>query len=311
MELVITIKAEPEEMDTALQAVSKFFASNVDDVNTKVCDIKKQKRSEYDKKRYQEKKKTHVELSGIDVKSCENDVENSEITVESTKEKKEEKESVSPLSSPLSFPPNTPFSYPPIIPPSKEKGERKETFLDVAVADVVKTQPETKLAKIEKSSEKTVQNVSKSTLKTQKTANEKPKLTPEDDAYWNVYGRKKELAIAFYKATGLYPTSGEFGRWQQDLDGFIEAGVTVDYMVEAVRKIDAEKRIEYKAPGSVLATARYLMVQNNRAGKSSVGANMTPDEIMANGHLFSSAAEMLRALAESESRTNDSEVIDL
>ena len=302
MELVITIKAEPEEMDTALQAVSKFFASNVDDVNAKDCDIKKQKRSEYDKKRYQEKKKTHVELSGIDVKSCENDVKSCEITVESTKEKKEEKESVSPLSSPLSFPPNTPFSYPPIIPPSKEKGERKETFLDVADADVAKAQPEAKLAKS-----------AKSTLKTQKKANEKPKLSPDDDAYWNVFGKKKELAIAFYKATGLYPTSGEFGRWQKDLDGFIEAGVTVDYMVDAVRKIDAEKRIEYKAPGSVLATARYLMVQSNRAGKSSVGANMTPDEIMANGHLFSSAAEMLRALAESKLRASQSngEVIDL
>ena len=90
MEFVITIKAEPEEMDTALQAVSRFFAQNFDDGGYNELtpeEIKKQKRSEYDKKRYLEKK---VEKCENDVEKCENDVE-STLIPQIPQEKEEKK----------------------------------------------------------------------------------------------------------------------------------------------------------------------------------------------------------------------------
>ena len=139
---------------------------------------------------------------------------------------------------------------------------------------------------------------------------EKPKLTPDDDSFWNVFKNKKNLAIAFYKATGLYPMSKEFGHWQKDLDQFVEAGIGVDVMIQAIEKIQAEGKIQYKSPGSVLSTARWIMANKiSPVTKSPDVSDMTPDEIMANGNLFSSAAEMLRALQAAKQR--QAEIIDL
>lgn len=90
---------------------------------------------------------------------------------------------------------------------------------------------------------------------------EKPALTPDDNAWWNRFGAKKELAIAFYRETKLYPMNGEWGHWQKDLDKFLEAGIDVDLTVRAIRKIQREGKISYKTPGSVFSTARWLKSQ--------------------------------------------------
>lgn len=113
----------------------------------------------------------------------------------------------------------------------------------------------------EKSKQQPEHNVPISANNQQKTKNEKPKLSPDDDAFWNVFKHKKTLAIAFYKATGLYPMTGDFGHWQKDLDRFIEAGITVEVMEQAIKKIQYEGKIQYKTPGSVFSTARWLMTQ--------------------------------------------------
>lgn len=55
-------------------------------------EMKKQKRADYDKKRYQDKKNTNVKKCENDVESCENDVENVGIPLFSQEERENEKE---------------------------------------------------------------------------------------------------------------------------------------------------------------------------------------------------------------------------
>lgn len=101
----------------------------------------------------------------------------------------------------------------------------------------------------------------------------KPALTPDDDAWWDRFGAKKELAIAFYRETKLYPMNGDWGHWQKDLDRFLEAGISVDLMIRAIRKIQAEGKISYKTPGSVFSTARWLLSRQDLPGQGQTGAN--------------------------------------
>ena len=111
---------------------------------------------------------------------------------------------------------------------------------------------------------------------------EKPTLTPDDDAWWNPFGEKKELAMAFYRETKLYPMNGEWGHWQKDLDKFVEAGIGVDLMIRAIRRIQAEGKISYKTPGSVLSTARWLKSQQGIPVQGQRGANQaTPRRLSA------------------------------
>ncbi len=102
---------------------------------------------------------------------------------------------------------------------------------------------------------------------------DKPILTPDNDAWWNRFGAKKELAIAFYRETKLYPMNGEWGHWQKDLDKFVEADISVDLMIRAIRRIQAEGRISYKTPGSVLSTARWLKSQQEVPVQGQSGVN--------------------------------------
>lgn len=126
--IVFKAKAStPEELEMVRQALNGLFG----DVNSeaesivKTTEIQKQKKSDYDKKRYQDKKNFTV--------STVEKVKNAESAKEEREEEKEKKEQGSPLSSPLPFSPNTPYPIPPIIPPSQEKkereGEREESFL--------------------------------------------------------------------------------------------------------------------------------------------------------------------------------------
>ena len=66
------------------------------------------------------------------------------------------------------------------------------------------------------------------------------------------------MAHAFHMATGITPVRSEYGRWQNDLKDFAEAGITIQHMQAAVSKIRAEGRITIGAPGSVFKTARDI-----------------------------------------------------
>lgn len=109
----------------------------------------------------------------------------------------------------------------------------------------------------------------KSERKQKSAVSKKSELTPEDSDWWNRFGKKKELAIAFYRETNMFPTSNQWGHWQKDLDQFIEANISVDVMIQAIRKIKAEGRIEYKTPGSVFSTARWLMTNQQTVNNNS------------------------------------------
>lgn len=104
--MVIIVATTSEEIKEAFD----WLTENTGAITiVKTDEIKKQKKSEYDKQRYENKKNSTVK------------------TVENDREKREEEKEGFPPSSPLPFSPNTPYPIPPIIPPSQEKeGERKE-----------------------------------------------------------------------------------------------------------------------------------------------------------------------------------------
>lgn len=91
----------------------------------------------------------------------------------------------------------------------------------------------------------------------------KQKLTPNDDAFWNVFKGEKERAQAFFKATGIYPVNkSEFGRWQKELPTFTESNISIDVMIQAIESL-ANSPITIAAPGSVFTTARSLANRPN------------------------------------------------
>lgn len=109
--MIIIVATTTEEIKEAFAWLSENTGA---DVIVKATEIQKQKKADYDKKRYQEKKNSTVE------------------NVKSDKEEREEKREGFPPSSPLPFSPNTPYPIPPIIPPSQEKREEREESVCVA-----------------------------------------------------------------------------------------------------------------------------------------------------------------------------------
>ena len=102
------------------------------------------------------------------------------------------------------------------------------------------------------------------TKKSESKKTEKPKLTPDDDDFWKVFGAERDRAQAFYKATGIYPTTKtEFGRWQKDLPAFTEVKIPISTMVQAVQQIHSEGKITIATPRSVFTTARSLETRKN------------------------------------------------
>lgn len=114
--MVIIVATTTEEIKEAFVWLTENTGANA---IVKAAEIQKQKKADYDKKRYEEKKNSTVK------------------NVSSDKEKREEKEGILPLDSPSSlpsFPPDPLINYPitPFNPPlPEEKGERKESFLAV------------------------------------------------------------------------------------------------------------------------------------------------------------------------------------
>lgn len=115
-----TFECDTEE---ELYMVRKFFsgAETLPASDGEV--VKKQRKSEYDKQRYQEKKNSTFST----VKNSEKTVKNSEKSEISQEEERDEK-GFSPLVPPLSFSPNTPYPITPISPLS-QKAEREEEYM--------------------------------------------------------------------------------------------------------------------------------------------------------------------------------------
>lgn len=85
------------------------------------------------------------------------------------------------------------------------------------------------------------------------------KLSPDKSEYWQwAFGPRAEMAEAFYKIAGVQPVGKEFGRWQNDLKNFEEAGITIPQMEAAVRKIRKENKYPIKSPGTVFTEARNI-----------------------------------------------------
>ena len=223
-----SFKCDTEE---ELEVVRRFLARDAFTMNNgDKSEIDKQKKSEYDKQRYLDKKNSTVKNSEKEVKNGENEVKKVESTVkkvESTKEEREEERAVSPLDSPLPFSPNTPYPITPLIPSSQREEEREENFLAVATA-------ETEIA----------------------PAKQKP--TVNDFEYWHrAFGPNAEMAMRFWERSGIAPVKSEFGHWQKDLKELAEAGITVEQMENAIDRMKIDK-LTIKSPKSVLAVARSL-----------------------------------------------------
>lgn len=90
----------------------------------------------------------------------------------------------------------------------------------------------------------------------------KQKLTPSDPGFWKrAFGPEADRAQAFYAVSGIVPIGTEFGRWQKDLRAFTEAGISIDQMTRAVKKVRKDGRYPIKAPGTVLTEARNLAAE--------------------------------------------------
>ena len=133
---------QPEDEKNFVMALEKAFGEAGASVIMNMDDMRKLKKSEYDKQRYQDKKNTTAdksEKSEKAVKNSENIVENSEKPVEKVEfhkeEREEEERSVSPLLSPLPFSPNTPYPITPIIPSSQKEEEREENVYAAGAKD--------------------------------------------------------------------------------------------------------------------------------------------------------------------------------
>ena len=84
MELVITIKAEPEEMDTALQAVSEFFARKLDDGKRTMTGAERTRK-------WREGKRDVSDDSVTKCDECDNSVTKCDEKTSQKKEKEEKK----------------------------------------------------------------------------------------------------------------------------------------------------------------------------------------------------------------------------
>ena len=108
--MVIIVATTTEEIKEAFD----WLTENTGAITiVKTDEIKKQKKSEYDKQRYENKKNSTVK------------------TVENDREKREEEKEGFPPSSPLPFSPNTPYPIPPIspLPQEAKREEREENIL--------------------------------------------------------------------------------------------------------------------------------------------------------------------------------------
>lgn len=89
---------------------------------------------------------------------------------------------------------------------------------------------------------------------------QKPKYTPDQPEFWKcAFGPEADRAQSFSQASGIVPVKTEFGRWQKDLRALTEAGIETPVMMRAVTEMRA-RHLTIKAPGSVMAVARELLV---------------------------------------------------
>lgn len=87
----------------------------------------------------------------------------------------------------------------------------------------------------------------------------KTKVSQDQPEFWQrAFGPEAERAQAFSAASGIVPIGTEFGRWQKDLRAFTEAGISIEQMTRAVKKVRQDGKYPIKAPGTVLTEARNL-----------------------------------------------------
>lgn len=245
-----------EELDLIRQALQSVGGDS-ESIDLSDDAIKKTKKAEYNKRYYNSKKNSEMKITE-NVLNSEQIQQNSEILRTESEKEEEKEEKDFPLSFPcsLSSSPCTPNNNPitPYIPLFRKEEREEEKDLETAVAEPLNAvEPVIQKPKKAKRSVKKVQDVPNLLSEVPK----KPKLTPNDDAFWDFAKEEKDRARAFYDVTGLYPVGREFGRWLQDLRQFSEAGVSIDAMISAVEKQKREG-ITIFAPGSVYKTARSL-----------------------------------------------------
>lgn len=161
-----------------------------------------------------------------------------------------------------------------------------------------KKQLRVKELRVKSSEDREFINCADAQLQTQETE-ATPALTPDNDAWWSPFGERKDLAIAFFRETKLYPMSGEWGHWQKDLARFVEAGIGADLMVQAIRKIRAEGKLSIKSPGSVFSTARWLLSRQS-----------LPQPPAQTSQRRMSAVEIAELMSENQ-RLDETEIIDI
>ena len=115
---------------------------------------------------------------------------------------------------------------------------------------------------IDKDKEEEKDNIAKTDV----SAQEKTKLTPDDDDFWNFAKENKEYAKTFYKTTGISPVKSQFGRWVNDIKDLREAEISVEQMIKTIDYMQSED-IPIAAPGSLLKTAQWLKARGKIPAK--------------------------------------------
>ena len=110
--------------------------------------------------------------------------------------------------------------------------------------------------------DKEVNNIAKTDV----SAPEKPKLTPNDADFWKFAKDNEEFAKTFYEVTGIAPVKSQFGRWVNDLKDLREAGISLEQMIKTIDYMKSED-IPISAPGSLLKTAQWLKARGSVPSK--------------------------------------------
>ena len=86
---------------------------------------------------------------------------------------------------------------------------------------------------------------------------DRPKLSPKQDQFWDTFQENKENAFAFYQSSGISPTNSEFGRWIKDLRVFNKAAINAEQISQAVTQMKNDG-LTISSPGSVYKVARSI-----------------------------------------------------
>lgn len=95
----------------------------------------------------------------------------------------------------------------------------------------------------------------------QEKSKEKPKMSPDDDAYWDPFKGEAERARAFYRETKIIPVKSSWGLWKNSLAELSEADISIDLMVQAIREMRKDG-LRVSSPKSVFKVAQDMKSRN-------------------------------------------------